>query len=102
MNDELKPVACTLTTKEAAKQALEWVDLKQRADHAAAIDGGIRMIFPASMSAGVESLAERERNCCAFLDITTSCTDDRLTLDITAEDPEGRAVIAKIAGIPIP
>lgn len=102
MDEEIaKPVACTLTTKEAAEQTIEWVHLSERAEHVAMIDRGVRMVFPATMVDGVESLAERERACCAFLEITTSLTGDRLTLDITSADQEGRAVISKIAGLAI-
>jgi hypothetical protein len=94
-----EPIACTLTTKDAAGQALEWVDLQGVATAVAPLPDGARMTFPASLRAQVEDLADRERTCCTFLTITTETVDGTLVLDVTSENPEGRPVIAVLAGL---
>lgn len=93
------PIVCTLTTKAAAAQASQWVDLHHRAIEVRAIDGGARFTLPASMVDDVEGLAQRERSCCAFLDIQTTVHGEVLTLEITSADPEALPVIAAMAGI---
>ena len=54
------PVACTLTSKDASRQALEWVDLQGHATAVEAIDGGARMTLPSSLAGQVEDLVRRE------------------------------------------
>jgi len=93
------PVACTLTTKEAAGQTLEWSDLQARATRIAPLDRGARMTFSASVLDDVEDLIRRERACCAFLTLDTSLNGNLLTLDITSESPDGLAVIQSLAGV---
>jgi len=99
--DATVPIVCTLTTKEAAKQGLEWTDLRGRASTVSAITAGARMTFPASMAAQVEDLAARERDCCNFLTIVTSVEADTLTMEVTSANPDGIPVIALLAGIPL-
>lgn len=96
------PVACTLTSKQAARQLLEWADVRRHAEHVTPIDGGVRMTLPATMSADVADLARREGACCAFLTITTVVGDGALTLDVTSENPDGLPVISMLAGIALP
>ncbi len=93
------PIACTLTDVEARGQILEWGDLRTRSRGIASIAGGIQMTFPASMIDEVEGLARRERACCSFLDIRTEVRGDRLTLQITSDDPEAVDVINDLAGV---
>lgn len=96
------PVVCTLTTKEASNQVLEWTELRRHVAQAMPIDGGARMTFPAAMEAGIRDLAEREQRCCAFLSIVTSVEGDHLTLDVTSQNPDALPVISQLAGIPLP
>ena len=97
-----QPIACTLTTKEASIQLLEWVDLQHRATAVAPIERGVRMTLPASLVTDVEDLARREAGCCAFLTIDTSLAGDVLTLDISSANPDALPVIHALAGIPAP
>lgn len=95
------PVACTLTTKQAAGQVVEWGDAQRRATHIAPIEGGVRMTFPATMSEEIADLARREGACCSFLTLASNVEGDTLTLDVTAANPDGVAVISLLAGIPL-
>ena len=55
------PIACWLTTKDAARQGLEWTDLQRHALTARRIDGGIAMTFDAELADRVEDLAALEK-----------------------------------------
>ena len=97
--DEPIPVACTLTTREAASQLVEWHTLVPRAISRSPIPDGVELSFPAELEPGVRDLASREADCCAFLSIDTSFADDVLTLRITAGSDEGVAVIHLLTGL---
>lgn len=101
-NPESVPVMCTLTDKTAAAQVLEWADLQPLAIDITQLEGGVRMTFPWAMLGEVESLAQRERACCAFLTITTSVEADVLTLEVTSDNTDALPVISALAGIPLP
>lgn len=102
MTTEHEPIACTLTTADAARQALEWTDLQSRSTATTALSNGARMRFPADLERQTMDLADREAACCAFLTMTTTVADDELVLEITSDDPDAKPVISMIAGIPIP
>ncbi len=93
------PIACSLTTKDAARQGLEWADLQRHALTATRIDGGAAMTFDVEWADSVEDLAARERSCCGFLSITTLRSDDEVRLEMTADNPAARPVIEVMAGL---
>ena len=99
MDNIYEPVACSLMTKDAARQGLEWADLQRHALTATRIDGGAAMTFDAELADRVEDLAARERSCCGFLSITTLRSDDQVRLEITADNPAARPVIEAMAGL---
>jgi hypothetical protein len=57
------------------------------------------MTFPTELEAGIEDLLERERQCCAFLDIETRIENGLLDVEITSRNPDGLPVIEMLAGI---
>ena len=95
------PVACTLTSKDANRQAMEWVDLQGHATAVEAIDGGARMTLPSSVAGQVEDLVRRESACCSFLDITMAIHQDELTLDVSSTNPDAQPVIAALSGVAV-
>lgn len=96
------PIACTLTNNDAAKQLLEWVDLQHRCSEVVAIESGVRMTLPESLTDDIADLVRREAACCAFLTIETSVIGGVLTLDISSPNPDALPVISALAGIPLP
>ncbi len=94
-----EPIACSLTTKAAARQGLEWTDLQRLALTATRIDGGAVMTFDAGLAARVEDLAARERSCCGFLSITTLRSNDEVRLEITADNPAAHPLIEAMVGL---
>lgn len=98
MDRSTVPVACTLTTKDATRQVLEWSELRGRALDIETLVDGVAMTFPAKHAAAVEDLAAREAACCAFLTITTTHQDGIVRVDITTPDSVGIGVIDMIAG----
>lgn len=99
MTTKHDPIACTLTTIDAARQGLEWTTLQSQALSATGIDGGAVMTFELDLADSVEDLAARERFCCGFLSITTTRSDDEIRLEITSDSPGARPVIEALAGV---
>jgi len=94
-----QPIACSLTTKNATSQFLEWTDLQHHALTATKIDGGAVMTFDAELADSVEDLAARERSCCGFLSITTLRSDNEVRLEMTADNPDAHSLIEAMAGV---
>lgn len=92
------PVACTLTTKDAAERVLEWSDVRSHVTSVTRVTNGVEMVFPSAMSAAVHDLAAREAVCCAFLTLVTTDHPDRVELRITSGDPDAAGVIDLLAG----
>lgn len=99
MTEPLAPIACNLTTKDAAAQAVEWVDLSRLADSIEPVPNGVRMAFPVEHSAGVQALARREAECCGFMSLLTTRTPTSILLEITSEHPDAAPVIALLSGL---
>lgn len=99
MIEKHDPIACSLTTKNAARQGLEWADLQRQALTVTKIDGGAAMTFDAQLADRLEDLAARERSCCGFLSITTLRSDNEVRLEMTADNPAARPVIEAVAGL---
>ena len=97
MAGERIPIACTLTTKEAASQLDEWGELRARASDVEAIDGGYRVTLPASEEAVARDLAAREAQCCAFLTLDVAASEDDVMVTITGP-ADAAPVIALIVG----
>ena len=84
------PVACTLTATAAEERAQEFRELAARALIGRTRNGlelELRFAALEGVPAQVESLAARERECCAFLSIDVENSGDEVTLRLTA--PEG-------------
>lgn len=99
MTDEPLPVSCSLGAQDAVGQASEWSDLLGRASAVEALPGGARMRFPLDMAAAVADLAEREAQCCGFLDIDLRTTDGELVLEMTSANPGAWPVISALTGV---
>ncbi|GMQ94176.1 MAG: hypothetical protein BMS9Abin12_1660 [Acidimicrobiia bacterium] len=93
------PIACSLTTKDAAEQRLAWLDLQRHARAAKRIEGGVALTFDPELARGIEDLAARERSCCGFLSIATVRSHDELRLEITSDNPAARPMIEAMAGL---
>ena len=92
------PVACILNSRDAEAQALEWVDLQRLALRSAPLASGARMTFATVHAARIVDLAEREAQCCAFLDIATTLDGDEFVVEITSDNPGAIGVIAALSG----
>lgn len=99
MNSSPPPVACSLSTKDAAAQALEWVDLRTHLVDSEALSTGVRMRFPIDYRAALEDLVRRESACCTFLDIATKVDGVEFEVTITSTNPDALPVIALLGGV---
>jgi len=95
---KLIEVVCTLDDAGAGRQAGEWQELNQEALGRRAIPNGAQVWFPTAMEPELRDLADRESNCCQFLDIAVGHDDDRLRLTITSEAPEAAPIIEYLTG----
>ncbi|MEM9468405.1 MAG: hypothetical protein AAGA90_23755 [Actinomycetota bacterium] len=77
------PIACTLTTKQAADQLDEWAALRAQARSVEPIDGGVRVVLPSDMEPTARDLAAREAACCAFLTLAVDPVGDDVVVTIT-------------------
>ena len=91
------PVACSISTPEAANQALEWSDLGARLLGFDRLDDGLLLTFPGDMADRVKNLAAREAECCGFLSITTSLSEQTVRLEIKSGNPDHQPVIEELA-----
>ena len=98
MAEPLPPVVCTLTTKAAASQVIEWGELRDHALRIERVDGGAAMVLPEELADRISDLAAREAKCCAFLTIETSRGGGEMKVVITSVNPDAGPVIDMIAG----
>lgn len=97
MSRERLPIACTLTTKQAASQIDEWTELRRAATSVVTVAGGYRLTFVAEAEATVRDLAAREAECCAFLTLSVERETNGIVLTITGPD-DAASVIELIIG----
>ncbi len=95
-------VACSLTTKDAAAQVMEWAELRHEMIGVERIDGGVEMRFPIALATALRDLAAREATRCGFLDLVTSEVGDEIELRVTSDAPDASGVIDLLAGLGSP
>lgn len=95
----MAPIACSLNTTEAARQAVDWHQLGRRALSVVIQDGRLIATFPIEASAQVDALAAREAACCGFLSIGISHTADAVRLEIDGTESEARSVVEALGAV---
>ena len=95
---KLIPVVCTLGAVDADAQLKEWTAIRSHARSVARIPNGARFEVAADLHAAAADLAEREMQCCTFLDIAVTRGADRVTIEITSESPDAGPVIDALVG----
>ncbi len=93
------PIACTLTTADAARQLGEWQQLRRQATEVTTLADGVRMALPVELADTLDDLAAREASCCAFLTIATSRSSGQAVVDITSDQPDALPVISLLVGL---
>lgn len=93
------PIACTLSSAEAADRSTVWADLLARVTERQATIEGVRLRLPAEpdVVARAAELAVREAECCAFFSFTVAVDSAGAWLDVAAPH-EGRAVLEALFG----
>ncbi len=94
-----EPVECTLSTPEADDRLAEWSELRDAATSVEQLDDRVRLRFPATLAAKVRDLADRESQCCGFLDIDVTDHGDAVEMTIASTNPDGVPVIQVLAGL---
>lgn len=102
MTHTFEPLFCSLRIDDAAAQAMEWADLQKHTVAVEPLGSGMALTFGIEVADEVEDLAAREAECCGFLSITTTRTDQTVLLEITSDHPDATPVIDAIAGVGAP
>jgi hypothetical protein len=99
MDSQSEPITCSLSAKGSVDQALEWVDIQQRATRVFAQPSGARMFFPDELATSIDELVAREATCCESLDFATAVADGEYVLDVTSSNPEAFGLIRLLTGV---
>jgi hypothetical protein len=94
-----KELACTLTTKDGANQALEWSDLSRFSTSFDRVEHGATLTLPADRKEALIDLAAREAQCCAFLKLTVEDDGAEVRLTITLDQHDAQPVIDVLTGL---
>jgi len=92
------PIACTLGPDDMGHRLEDWQRLVSGAIGKEAIDGGIRLRYPAGTDLGpIATLVAAEQQCCSFFTFAITVTVEGVTLDVVAP-PDGRAMVDDLVG----
>ncbi len=93
------PVVCTLEADAVPERLDAWQQVLDQAVARSAIDGGVRVRFPAGaeIAAEVAGLAAAEAACCAFFEFTVHVRVDGVDLDVRA--PEAAPLVTTLFGV---
>jgi len=97
-----EPIACNLTTADAARQALRWSDLRKYAVSTEHLEHGVALTLKLEVADAVEDLAAGEALCCSFLSITTTRTAQHVRVAIESENPDALPAIQALVGLVTP
>ena len=83
---DARPIACSLEAADVPDRVDAWRALLTEAIDRSAIDGGVRVRFPAGqeLAARVAALAVAEQTCCSFFDFRLRIGSDALELEVRA------------------
>jgi hypothetical protein len=93
---ELPVVACSLEPGNRTLRAAQWRALTARSlEHAGPTDRGVRLVFEAGpgVTEELSSLADLERECCAFAAWSVRPSGGQLILEVTGDSQEAATAI---------
>lgn len=93
------PVVCTLSSSQAGDRLTEWSDLKQMATSIEELANGVRLRLPAAHAVAARDLADRESQCCSFLDVEITDRGQLIEMTISSPNPDGVPIVHLLAGL---
>ncbi len=99
MTTHYEPIACSLPADDAIDQALELGDLRVMAVATEPLDNGVALTFETTLADRVADFAAREAQCCGFLSLTTSRSDEFVRLEVTSKNPDAHRIIDVMFGV---
>ena len=93
------PVVCTLSSSQAGDRLTEWSDLQHVATFIEPLSNGVLIRLPTARAADATDLADRESQCCSFLDIKVTDRGEVTEMTITSPNPDGIPVVHLLAGL---
>jgi hypothetical protein len=94
-----EPVVCTLSSGQAGYRLAEWSDLRRAATSIEKLADGARFRLPATFVDDATELADRELQCCSFLDIEFTDLTGETEMTVTSTNPDGVPVVHLLAGL---
>jgi MerR family copper efflux transcriptional regulator len=92
------PIACTLGADDLATRLDEWSVVLAAVTDRAAIDGGLRLTFGASLDlAELARLVVAEQTCCAFFRFALTVDERGIALEVAAP-ADATTVLASLFG----
>ena len=88
-----------MSVADAAVQSQAWSELGLKLISTERIGNGVAMTFPSGLASSVADLAAREAECCGFLSVRTSQTDQTVRLEITSDNPDHHPMIEGLVGM---
>ncbi len=93
------PVVCTLSSSQAGDRLIEWSDLQHVATSIEPRSDGVVIRLPTACAVDARGLADRESQCCSFLDIKVTDRGEVTEMTITSPNPDGVQVVYLLAGL---
>ena len=88
------PIACSLEGRALEQRAEDWITLLAIATARRAIPGGLEIVLDSAISrAQVQALVDQERECCPWMSMQITRSENGLIVSISSPDPTGERQI---------
>lgn len=98
MTTQYEPIACSLSAGDAVDHFLTISDLRSMVVSSEPLVDGIALTFDSGLADKVDEFAAREAQCCGFLTLVTSRSDEGVRLEVSSENPDAHRIIDAMFG----
>ncbi len=99
MTTQYEPIASSLPAGEAMDHFLTISDLMSAVVSSETLVDGIALTFDSALADRVDEFAAREAQCCGFLTLVTSRSDEGVRLEVSSENPDAHRIIDAMIGV---
>ncbi len=99
MNTQYEPIACSLPAGDAVDHFRTISDLMSMVVSSEPPVDGIALTFDSGLADKVDEFAAREAQCCGFLTLVTSRSDEGARLEVRSENPDAHRMIEAMFGV---
>ena len=98
MTTQYEPVACSLPAGDAVDHSRTFSDLMGMVVSSEPLVDGIALTFHSGLADKVDEFVAREAECCSFLTLVTSRSDEGVRLEVSSENPDAHRMIDTMFG----